>query len=263
MALGGFFVLCFVIGILKKTFNFKRFIVVLLAAFLGFFWFTCREVLTLNKAKDFNSKREYVCGVVKDFEKYDNGNCAYVLKVNKIADKKFLVAFNLKLFSKDNLNLNYGDRVRAEVSLSSVSSGDFFGYFFSSDVSKDIYLKGRDAAEIEIEHGFCLSSIFLEFRDRLIESVNRHVKAEEGSVANGILFGRRKAMPYIYRRAADRCGISHLFCVSGLHVSVLAFLLLSFFNLFKVPKKFSFPAIGLVLVIYSGAFFILYLCAYD
>jgi len=70
--------------------------------------------------------------------------------------------------------------------------------------------------------GSALAGAMVAWRERLAAALEREVPEPEASLAQGVLLGRRAALPADLRAAMDAAGLSHLLAVSGQNVALAA-----------------------------------------
>ncbi len=66
------------------------------------------------------------------------------------------------------------------------------------------------------------------FRESLSDSLAGALPEPQGSLAQGILLGIRSNVPYSVTQAFSRTGTAHILAISGLHISIIIGILLSF-----------------------------------
>ncbi len=84
---------------------------------------------------------------------------------------------------------------------------------------------------VEEGRGFEPLQWLYSFRDRLSDSLTKALPEPQGSLAQGILLGIRSNIPYSVTQAFSRTGTAHILAISGLHVSIIIGILLSFLTL--------------------------------
>ena len=239
------FVVCLV---LKKFIPFERLWLLFLAAAVGSLCFCFHAVFVYNPAVEFKSTSQKVVGTVAEKANYTNQSNCYILRVSKIGDRQFFIPFNIKIYTKYEIDCDYGDEICAQMFLSSPSS-ESQPSIFDANVAKCNYLQGRFASEdkIQTSRKFDVLAPFLRLRDRLESSICSAVKFPQNAVVNGLLLGRRSQIPFSISRAIDRCGLSHIFSISGLHISIISTFLMFFFKLMNISKRKCILGLGMCL----------------
>lgn len=210
-----------------------------LTAAVGSACFCFHVFLVYKPAASFASTTQRVTGTITDISDYTSDNMCYIVRVSKIGDRKFYIPFNLKIYTNYAIRCEYGDEISTDVLLSEMANEN--DGIFDSNISKGNYLKGRLRSEddVEIANKFDLLSCFSKYRDRLVNSVCMAMDEPQSHIINGLVFGKSNNIPYAIKRAVDRCGLSHIFSVSGLHISILSAFIMCFLKLIKCSKGLS------------------------
>lgn len=235
--------------ILKKFIPFKKLWLLFLAAAVGSLCFCFHAVFVYNPAIEFNSTSQRVVGTVAEMANYANKSNCYILRVSKIGDRQFFIPFNIKIYTKYEIDCDYGDEICAQMFLSS-PSGESQPIIFNPNIAQCTYLQGKFESEDEIQTSrkFDVLVPFLRLRDRLESSICKTVRFPQNAVVNGILLGRKSQIPFSISRAIDRCGLGHIFSISGLHISIISTFFMFFFKLMNMSKINCIFGLGMCLV---------------
>lgn len=247
------FFIVFLFSILfKNRIEIKDFSFLSLFAVLGAFWFSFNVFFTYNFSEKFDGKEDVVVGTLKDVEYYDNGRLSYVLNVKKIGDLKTFIPFKLRLYldEKNEVDCNYFDEIKVKVKLKSCVKNKWFN-LFSSNCGKKIFLSGNALSEIEVFEKDSFFANFLNLRDSMIKNIDLFVEEPYNYLASGIIFGRTRNIPFEIDRISSRCGVSHIFAISGLHVFVLSVFIVLFLRFFKAPKLFCLIFLSVFMFVYA------------
>lgn len=238
---------------LKKFIPFKKLWLLFLAAAVGSLCFCFHAVFVYNPAVEFKSTSQKVVGTVAEMANYEDKSNCYILRVSKIGDRQFFIPFNIKIYTKYEIDCDYGDEICAQMFLS-IPSSQNQSVIFNSNVARCTYLQGRFESEdeIQISRNFDVLAPFLRLRDSLESSICKTVKSPQNAVVSGILLGRRSQIPFSISRATDHCGLSHIFSVSGLHISIISTFLMFFFKLMNMSKKSCIFSLGICLVSFTA-----------
>ncbi len=74
---------------------------------------------------------------------------------------------------------------------------------------------------------------------------------QEGAVLEALLLGERGRLAPATTAALQRSGLYHIIAISGAHIAVIAFLLLSALNLLRLPRRLAYAALIVVLALYA------------
>ena len=223
----------------------------ILVAAVGSACFCFHVFFVYQPAIEFASTTQRVSGIVTEISDYSSDNMCYTVRVSKIGDKQFYIPFNIKIYTNYEVYCEHGDEISTDVLLSEISTEN--DGIFDGNISKGNYLKGklRSEDDVEVIEKFDLLSSFLKYRDRLTNSVCEAVNEPQSHIINGLVFGKNNSIPYAIKRAVDRCGLSHIFVVSGLHISILATFLMCFLRLIRADKLVSIFALTSCLFCFS------------
>lgn len=142
--------------------------------------------------------------------------------------------------------------------------------------SKGIFLKVSSPSDIELIGGkFSLKPLIYGFSEHIGDRISRELTGDEGGLIKAMFLGDRSGLSYELSENIKRTGISHFTAVSGLHLTIIAHLImlgLSFtlinrhrflkygilaalILLFMIFFRLSVSVIraGIMLIIYYGA----------
>lgn len=255
--LGSFFwvgvVLCFcfsAITIVKKIFR-VRFVFGLAVAFVaGALCFFIHDFCFRDRALKFVGQNLNVCARVSEVNRFPGGSKGYVFEVNRVNDEDLLLPVRVEVCNGKRFEFECCDEIVAKMNLFvKRSSCSKFG--FSSSRAKNVYLSGRVVEVDKIEQGEGLVASFCAVRDRLINNIDANMEEPSNFLASSIFLGKNQQIPYQLRRSFNHCGLSHIFAVSGLHVSILCAILLSCLRFLRVSNRFLLFVLFIFLLCYN------------
>jgi len=124
---------------------------------------------------------------------------------------------------------HYGDILRVTGKLETPSSSsdfDYQNYLAKQSIHKVVYYP-----EIEIiarKQGLRPLQWIFSLRERLSVLLTQALPEPQASLAQGILLGIRGNIPQSLYQQFSRTGIAHLLAISGLHISIIIIMILSF-----------------------------------
>lgn len=186
----------------------------------------------INALKGTTAK---ISGTVTSKAISSNGNTYYTVKLNNINGKNGY-GQNIRLYCTNHDSLCDYDEIKTKISFfksDSYSSQD--SYFLSNSIvataisQSDITVTNKD--EFSLLREICSA------RDKMIFNIRTSLKGESGEIICGILFGKRDYILYDTTELFSVAGISHLLCVSGLHLSILSSVINYAFMLLFLGKK--------------------------
>lgn len=220
----------------RKLLIWRFLVLCVVASILGAGFFSLYSSLVYKPALKYDGKTEVVIGTLEDKYRYDNGNYALSIRVNKIAEESFNVGFLMTLNANEDIDIDYGDKICVTAKMQKAVEPSGLS-FFDFNTSNGCYLKGSIESEPFVEKGMSFKAPFMKLRDFLCDGVNKTVSYPQNVVLNGMLFGAKRTIPYEIERSFDRCGIRHILAVSGLHVSILSALVYFLLRLMRCPKN--------------------------
>jgi competence protein ComEC len=127
---------------------------------------------------------------------------------------------------------HYGDVLRVTGELDDppvFSDFDYKSYLEHQGIYSVSYYPGIEV--VDEGRGFKPLEWLYSFRESLSDSLARALPEPQGSLAQGILLGIRSNIPYSLSQAFSRTGTAHILAISGVHVSIVIGVLLSFLAL--------------------------------
>lgn len=242
--------LLFFIGVFAGKFSFKLFFASVGAFCFGAFCFFLQDYFLRQRALQVDGVSATVLARVVEVNKNSNGLGNYTLQIKHIDEKKLLFPIYANIYGKRGVDLLYGDELIANMSFAAKKT-DNYGFVFSSSRSKNIHLNAKISKLTKIRAGQGWLVDFFNARNCLIDAVDFAVEEPANFLVSSIFLGGSSRLPYEIRRAFDCCGLSHIFAVSGLHISILFASLLFCLRFLKAPKWFMFLVLVLFLFFYN------------
>lgn len=124
---------------------------------------------------------------------------------------------------------HYGDVIKVTGELETPSTFEDFDYKSYLEHQGIYSISYYPRIEVIAEgKGFTPLQWLYSFRESLSNSLARALPEPQGSLAQGILLGMTSNIPYSVRQAFSRTGTAHILAISGLHMSIIIGILLSF-----------------------------------
>lgn len=146
---------------------------------------------------------------------------------------------------------NYGDRLKINCSLKAPEQFNDFAY--------DRYLARYDIYSLcsypEIEllvsgQGNLFYQKIFSLKDKFRNILETGLPEPEASLAKAIVLGDKKGLPADLREDFSRAGLSHIVAISGLHITILASLILYFLTALGFARRQTFFFASLFLFFY-------------
>ena len=135
---------------------------------------------------------------------------------------------------------------------SGVGEGNYGKKFLENSLSYDEFLAtslGTGAGEGQGGGNWLYKKIF-DYKNKLRGIIDCGLSEPEASLARAIILGDKKGIPDEWREKFSQAGISHIVAISGMHISILAVLMMSLLLGIGVPRKKAFWLASLFLLFY-------------
>ena len=219
----------------KKTRKSKTLPVVFLFAIISLLLLNFHNSRYLRLANAYAEKEITVSGSLDSAPYKQNGKSYYIIKTDKINgnDEKL----KIRLVSSSPLDFGATDKINATVKvfLLGTDSETYLSYYKSKSLTLGAYPVGS----VKIQKGVNVNiwqSILL-LRLKMSNEIMRFIPNDYGAVITGLLLGDRSYLSERTENAFRFCGVSHLFAVSGLHVSVWSLLIFGFLRKIGIGVK--------------------------
>lgn len=215
--------------------------------------------ITADKIQFYNNEKVKIEGMV--------------INVNKKLDKEEIIFKSEKLIKNGTVrkvsgkvllymplysNYQYGDKLQIFCQLfkpEPIADFAYHEYLAKQDIYSICF--PEEVKILERKKGNIFTQIAFEVKNKVKLAIEQNIKEPEGSVLATLLLGIKKEVPSEVRNWFSLTGTAHILAISGLHVSVLAKILLyfaiSFLGLAR-PKAFYFVVLILIFyVLLAGA----------
>lgn len=157
--------------------------------------------------------------------------------------------------SEELVDLVVGDNVLVFGNASLLNVGDNFG-----DFNSEKYYKARhidfvlfaDEIEVTNEASLGYKNFIINFRDYVRQFFDDNFSYEASAISKAIVTGDKKAIDDEMRELFSRSGISHIFAISGLHISIITLYIVLILNrLLKIKKKYTSIITMIFLILFN------------
>lgn len=186
----------------------------LVTVICSFIWLTLYDAVVYKPAESLCGNEVTVEGevIAEPYRAY--GQYYTVIKTETINGERQKV--KIRLSSNSSQNIEPGDKVTCTVKpyLLTDSSG--------KNKADGIFIGGYmgDSAKIESGNKISLSRITYKVRNYLLSNISYALPGDEGELLKGMLLGNKTGVPEEINESFRHVGLSHLFAVSGLHLSI-------------------------------------------
>lgn len=200
--------------LLKNRENRSVVSVCLVTVICSFIWLTFYDWVFYEPAENLCGKEVNIEGEIVSEPYRAYGQYYTVVKTENVNGEKLKV--KIRLSSSSSQKAEPGDKVICTVKpyLLTDSSG--------KNKADGIFIGGYmgDDAKIEKGNGFSLNLIIFKVRSYLLSNISYALPGNEGELLKGMLLGDKTGVPEEINESFRHVGLSHLFAVSGLHLSI-------------------------------------------
>ncbi len=211
---------------------------------------------------DYAGRPIYVEGTVAEEPLQYDDHSAYVLQVGKIEipEGRFDPAGRLlvKVYGGEQEFYRYGERLRlrgiiVEPKGRRVPGGfDYAFYLRSQGIDGLIYPKAIQISSLGDGDPGRLPAAAIALRNRMIAVIDGNLPSPAAELLTGILFGQRLRLPEEVQENFRSSGVGHLLAVSGLHVGLVAALILGLWR--RLGLRGKLPLLAAIILIFGYAY---------
>lgn len=188
-----------------------------------------------------------ITGTISELRLYSGDTASYIVntEINGTETK-------ITLFSSD-YGCKVGDEITFTARLSELTDNTDFSEK-SYYRSKGIFLKAQSVKDFSVNEQkrlFNIKAVLTEYREHISKNIGAYLPNKEGTLLKAVVLGDKGDLSASLSDNIKRCGISHFTAVSGLHLTVIAHILMMFLSLLPISRnrkiKFGF-LVALILI---------------
>ncbi len=217
---------------------------------------------TPDKIWHYNGQTVTVIGVVSNESDIRQKNQKLEIETYSVGTQDFASLQNVsgKILVTTNLypRYNYGDELEIICKLQAPEK--FSGFAYDRYLARyDVYsvcyypkiIYCRDALQcVSTINGDWFYKKIFNYKNKLRGVMDYGLSEPEASLARAIILGDKKGIPDDLREKFSQAGISHIVAISGMHISILAVLIMSLLLGIGLPRKKAFWLASLFLLFY-------------
>ena len=258
---------------IKKLKKNAAVILALMSCVFSVLFYSAAYQLFITPQEKFVGREARWSGTVCDYPSYENDCYYYEVKVDAVDGKPLKKAFRLRLCTTEEAGAKPADRLTFHGEIYALgSSGRFTRLNYLSD---NCFLGVYATEDVETTaaaagfHG--LECFFAEYRHRIVSAIASLLPADNAALCAAVLTGDKSGISAENLANINRIGISHIICVSGLHLSILASAVIFTLRKLRLPRRLRYgAAAGFVLffmalcgftmsVVRAGIMFLVYI----
>ncbi len=179
------------------------------------------SLILFRPAQVLQGQELYVTGKVCEAPEYSYGRYYYIVETDSVSLTVAPQKVRFRLSSGKKLEADYGDKLSSVVAFNySDETSAVMRNLLASGVTLTAYLP-YDAEPMIEEGGFSLYGSVIAMRERFIRQAENWLGDELGGLLAGMFAGDTSGIDDLTLYKFRDIGLSHLFSVSGLHLSVL------------------------------------------
>ncbi|MDO4862716.1 MAG: ComEC/Rec2 family competence protein [Ruminococcus sp.] len=196
-------------------------------------------------AQEYGGSTDSYSGVVEDVVRYDGDRVSYTLYGRAGSGRLMRVSY----FTSD-IGADLGDTVAISECTFAKPESD---YLFDAETvckARHIALNVTRAKDVSVRHkeGFVLSRALRDYRENAVAEFRAEMGDDCGGFLAGMVFGEKRYLDGNTRSALYRTGIGHVLAVSGLHVSIIAALIMALMKALRVNRFVSFAVVNVLII---------------
>lgn len=210
----------------------------------AFAYISAYTAMTYDRVTSLDGTNGSYSGEVTAIKDYEGGKSQYILSGTSDSG----ISVKVQLYT-DTLQVGYGDVITVGSCGFSIPEGDYLYGSRARLRSEGVYLTlvSPDNISTEKTNTKWLHNFLRERRERTSDEFRLKMGSASGSFMSSMLFGKASGIDDSTRTALSRCGIAHILAVSGLHVSMIAFMLMWLLRKLRIKRIPAFAVMNLFL----------------
>ncbi len=204
----------------------------------------------------------HVEGIVIEEPLYFDDHDSYCLRVETVEMRgdRFSVSGTLlvKVYGGGEESYWFGERLRLGGTIIEARGQrnpggfDYRFYLRSRGVDALIYPAPARISSLGAGEAGKLTESAVNLRSSMVEKISSALPSPSAELLTAVLFGQRHRLPVEVEDSFRRAGVGHLMAVSGLHVSLVAGLILAFCNRFNLRGRL--PLVISIVLVFAYAY---------
>ena len=128
---------------------------------------------------------------------------------------------------------------------------DYREYLRRRQVFGIVSIKKDSGVEIVSQNsGNPIKAFSFKIKHKIKKKINNHLPSIEAGLLQAMLLGDRSNIPQFIREIFVQTGTIHILAISGLHIGIIAFIVLIFLKAIRIPRKARYIIAMLFLILY-------------
>ncbi|MCD4705805.1 ComEC family competence protein, partial [bacterium] len=181
---------------------------------------TLRCELIKPKITNFDQPEEITLKGIIIKEPESRGNCCELIVKNNLTKEKILLRTDLypEYF--------YGDKIEIKCKPKFIEQNTSYGRYLAKNKIEFICYYPKINLQSQ-NNGNKIYATILNFKQKSRDIIEKTLPDPEAKVLSAIILGYKKQIPNDWREKFAQVGISHIVAISGMHLVIISFILLS------------------------------------
>lgn len=246
------------VAFLRRSSKYPDLFFIAIAAVAGFFSFQLYTVRQYQPAMELHNTQAQVSAQVVDISTSSSGWITYELDTWTMDEAGDIRRAGAKMYLRERLDVDYYDVLimdgtyTKQRELFEVTLGDYnksTGYYLVFTMEE---IRSVERPEVRP-----LSYYFRALRDHMEAILERVFEEEDAAMMKGVLLGNTGDIADSIKTDFRRAGLSHLFAVSGLHLTIISQFFMQLCQFFRINRRKT----GLIGSVFILAFMLLTGCS--
>ncbi len=183
----------------------------------------------------YNGKEISVSGYLTSTPYKQNGKNYYIIKTESVNGRNEKI--NIRIVSSSPIDFKPTDKITAKVKVFLLGADDetYLNYYKSKALTLGAFPTGEVA--VQNSASIRIDRLILLLREKMKNSILHLLPNDYGAVITGLVLGDKTNLSEKTKNAFRFCGVSHLFAVSGLHITVWSMLFFRIISKLKMSVK--------------------------
>lgn len=243
---------CFIfIGKLREKKAYLCALVVVLFCSVLYF---CAYTYFYTPVEKYFDKKISISGQITDLPDAEYDRYYYQIKVDRVNGKEVSPKFKIRFSSAEELSANPYDTIQLKGNAYSLGSTNIYSKLNHLAKGEIIGINTTENVNI-IKNNSALKPAkyyLLKYRQNLINNLYSVMPAKNAALCTAVLMGEKSYLSDSELNNINTVGISHLVCVSGLHLSIWGFAILTLFKKLYLPYKVRYALAGILIFLFMA-----------
>ena len=240
--------------IVKSLRKYKAYICALIVIAFSCFLYFSAYTYFYKPQTVFVGKEISVSGEICELPVREYDRVYYEIKVDEINGEKLARKYKMRLSCEEELDAKPFDRLTFKGNAYALGSTNIYSEL--NHLSKGELIGLNTTENIKVIHNTNslkpLKYYLLEYRLKLVDSLYSLMPAKNAALCIAVLMGEKSYLSSTDLNNINTVGVSHLVCVSGLHLSMWGFALLWLFRRLHISRTPRYLLAGALIIVFMA-----------